>query len=148
MDNTPSSLQAYIRLLSQIADLLARNNCTLQSAMVEDLMKRLDAGAPLSVLRDSNDVFGGMGSITDCSLLSPWSGQSPDAARRDEKDFQFLIAELAERMCADGIASSRVKDIGAARAIWAGDMAKAQRIKPGAGQSSFSALSAAPRDPV
>lgn len=127
--NTRPDKQDYIEILERLGVLLTRNNYALQKNMLDEIITKLHNGEPRSIIRDSNDIFGGMGSVTDCSLLPPWSKQSQDEAEKDEQEFNALVSDLAELMCLDGIASDRVRDIGVCRAIWAGDSQKARRIK-------------------
>lgn len=126
----------YIAILTRIGAILRRNSLPFPTKLVDGLIARLQAGEPPSILRDSNDIFGGMGSVSDYNLLSEDTrcvvGSLPSRAEREEdyKQLHRLIADLAERMCSDGIASPRVRDVGASCAIWAGDKAKACRIQP------------------
>jgi hypothetical protein len=125
----PQKIQKYVTILERLAVLLERNNCGLHVGMLKEMITKLRAGEPLTIMRDSNDIFGGMGSVNDCCLLPPWSPQPQHEAERDQKEFKGLLADLAEQMCIDGIGNRRVRNVGIVEADMAGDHAKEARLR-------------------
>lgn len=116
----------YVSLLSSMAQLLAGNGNHHQADILNDLAERIESGQSLSVL-DTNDVWGGAGSVVDCSFLH---GAKPsDEATANESRFGELIIQLVDLLDQDGVATDLMKSRRKSYLFW-----KSQREQQRAGR--------------
>ncbi len=125
-DERASRRQDYVSLLSSIAGLLVRNGNHHQAGVVNELAKQIASGRPLSVL-DTNDVWGGAGSVVDCGFLH---GATPsDEAVANESGFGELVVRLVDLLDQDGAATDLMRSRRKSYLFW-----KLQRERKAAGQ--------------
>jgi hypothetical protein len=108
--------------------LFGRYDRALPMEVLQKVIARLRAGEPLSIMRDFYDIVGRKDSVFEESFSSMAIPSALPQAIKDTTELNWLIADLAERMCNDGFASRCVRDVGMTRAIWAGDQAMSKRI--------------------
>ena len=107
----------YIAALKSLSGVLAENGHDAHGRIVLQYAEQIAAGTPPSLLA-SYDMWGGSGSVADCTILQ---GPSPSAATvSDEQKFCTLLVELADLMIEDGIANSLIESRRKTFAIWAG----------------------------
>ena len=96
----------YISVLSLMVDLLFRNGDQHQAGVVKTMAERISLGESVSTL-DTNDVWGGAGSVVDCSFLR---GNTPsDEAIAEESKFGEIIIRLVDLLEKDGVATDLMK---------------------------------------
>lgn len=95
-----------LTLLLSMAELLTRNHNHYQASVLNKLADNIASGQPLSVL-NTNDVWGGAGSVVDCSFLH---GASPsDEAVAEESRFGELVIRLVDLLEQEGVATDLMK---------------------------------------
>ncbi len=115
----------YVSLLSSTAELLARNGNHHQASVLNELAEQIASGQSLSVL-NTNDVWGGAGSVVDCSFLH---GAIPsDEAIANESRFGELVVRLVDLLDQDGFATDLMKSRRKSYLFW-----KSQRERKTAG---------------
>ncbi len=77
-----------------------------QGQLVEGLVTRIRSGEDISVI-DSNDIWGGMGSVGDCSMFT--GDESNEVKRKNELELCDLLIRVAELMIFDGVGTARIK---------------------------------------
>ncbi|MCS7090333.1 MAG: hypothetical protein RMN51_08515 [Verrucomicrobiota bacterium] len=115
----------YVSLLSRMAQLLAENGDYHQAGILRDLAARIANGQSLSVL-DTNDVWGGAGSVVDCSFLH--GANPPDEAIANQHRFGELVVQLVDLLEQDGVATDVMRSRRKSYLLW-----KAQRQQKTAG---------------
>ena len=107
---------AYVSTLEALAAILARNGHAARSKVVGGLAGRINGGEPPSILL-TTDIWGGSGSVTDCSILS---GPVPsNKSLDDERQFCETLVALADLLAQDGLADSLVRSRRQTFSFWA-----------------------------
>ena len=116
-NQTDGTKERYIAVLKSLSGVLSENGHDAHGRMVLQYAEQIAAGTPPSLLA-TYDMWGGSGSVADCTILQ---GRSPSATSvNDEQKFCTLLVELADLMIEDGIANSLVESRRKTFAIWAG----------------------------
>jgi hypothetical protein len=132
MDEPSGSLaspEEYIRILERMLLLFDRNGRELPKRELEKMIAQLRAGEPLSILKSFYRIIAEKDSVFEGSLSSTAIPTVLPQALNDEREMNLLRANLAERMCNEGLGSRFVRDDGITHALWAGDQAKAERLQ-------------------
>jgi hypothetical protein len=109
--------EKYVALLKSLGAVLSDNGHEPHSRIVLQYAEQIAAGTPPSLLT-TYDMWGGSGSVADCTILQ---GPSPStASASDEQKFCTLLVDLADLMIEDGIATALVESRRKTFAIWAG----------------------------
>jgi len=126
---TSRTAEEYIKILERMLILFDSNGRELPRRELEKIIAQLRAGGPLSILKSFYGIIAGKDSVFEGSLSSTAIPTALPQAVKDDKEMNWLRADLAERMCHEGLGSRFIRDDGITRALWAGDQAKAERLQ-------------------
>jgi hypothetical protein len=95
--------------LKIIENIARRNSFSYHADLILDLIDKLENNdSEFWGLLNSNDVWGGSGSLVDISLSS-YSQQDKENVKKDEYEWRCVLIDIYEEMIQKGIINSRAE---------------------------------------